>query len=98
MNVFAIQLNIVWHDKQANHDKVRRLLEREHIPAGSMIVLPEMFATGFSMDVPAIADEVTRETENFVRTLAREEFDDRRRRRDAARWPRTQRSPGRFSR
>jgi omega-amidase len=72
MNVLAIQLDIVWHDKKANHQKVRRLLENTRVPEGSMIVLPEMFSTGFSMDVARVADDVTRESESFVRSIAKE--------------------------
>src|SRR5437868_4568415 len=72
MHVFAVQLDTVWHDKRANHEKVRKLLDRAHIPPGSMIVLPEMFATGFSMDVPVIADDATRETETFLRDIAKQ--------------------------
>src|SRR5580704_12788689 len=71
MNVFAVQLDIVWHDKRANHDKVNALLDRANIPAGSLVVLPEMFATGFSMAVPEVADDVKHETEQFVLNLAR---------------------------
>lgn len=71
MNVFAVQLDIVWHDKRANHEKVDALLDRANVSAGSLVVLPEMFATGFSMAVPEITDEVTHETEHFVLAAAR---------------------------
>jgi omega-amidase len=71
MTILALQLDIVWHDKEANHQKVRQLLEKTHVPAGSMIVLPEMFATGFSMDVAQVADDVTRESETFLRSIAK---------------------------
>ncbi|MDB5329295.1 MAG: hypothetical protein JWP03_446 [Phycisphaerales bacterium] len=72
MNLVCLQLDIAWHDKQLNHDKVRALLDRTDVPAGSLVVLPEMFATGFSMDVAAVADEVTHETEGFLHGLAEE--------------------------
>lgn len=71
MNTFAVQLDIVWHDKRANHDKVDALLDRANVPAGSLVVLPEMFATGFSMAVPEVTDEVKHETEQFVLATAR---------------------------
>jgi predicted amidohydrolase len=70
MNVLALQLDIVWHDKRANHDKVAALLDRAGAPAGSLVVLPEMFATGFSMDVAHIADDARRETEQFLARTA----------------------------
>jgi predicted amidohydrolase len=71
MNVFAVQLDIVWHDKQANHQKADALLDRANIPAGSLVVLPEMFATGFSMAVPEITDDVKHETEQWILQTAR---------------------------
>src|SRR6185437_5387974 len=71
MNVFAVQLDIAWHDKRANHDKVDALLDRANIPAGSLVVLPEMFATGFSMAVPEVTDEVKHESEQYVLAAAR---------------------------
>ena len=72
MYVIAVQLDIVWHDKTANHDRVRRMLAGAHVPPGTLLVLPEMFATGFSMDVAHVADDPRRETEQFLHALARE--------------------------
>src|SRR5258708_26305448 len=71
MNVVAVQLDTAWHDKRANHEKADALLDRANVPDGSLIVLPEMFATGFSMDVPEVADDVKHETENWVLATAR---------------------------
>ncbi len=72
MNVVAVQLYIVWEDKEANFDCVRTLVENTVMEAGSLIVLPEMFATGFSMDVAHIAEEPGGMTETFLAELARE--------------------------
>ena len=71
MHVIGVQLDIAWHDPRANFAKVSALLERTPVASGSLIVLPEMFATGFSMAVPEIADEVTLETEQFILNTAR---------------------------
>jgi len=51
MNAFCVQHNIIWEDKRATHARVRDLLRSADIPAGSLVVLPEMFSTGFSMNV-----------------------------------------------
>src|SRR5690348_3096821 len=72
MNVVAVQLDIAWHDKRANHEKVRGLLECAKIPKNSLIVLPEMFATGFSMEVQQVTDDLERATEKFVHKLSEE--------------------------
>src|SRR6058998_2496312 len=49
MNVLGLQLDIVWENPAANHDKVRRLLSAAQPKPGTLVVLPEMFATGFTM-------------------------------------------------
>jgi len=68
--LYAVQLDIVWEDKPANFRKVETLLDRISIEVGSMIVLPEMFATGFSMNVAEIADSPEGETDRFLSRLA----------------------------
>jgi predicted amidohydrolase len=72
MYVAGVQLDIVWENKKSNHDKVRSLLARTGLPKGSLVVLPEMFATGFSMNVAEIAQSDHRETETFLTSLAGE--------------------------
>jgi predicted amidohydrolase len=49
MHVLGLQLDIVWENKSANHEKVRRLLSATQPKPGMLVVLPEMFATGFTM-------------------------------------------------
>jgi omega-amidase len=51
MNVYAVQHDIAWEDKRANFATVASLLHEAEPTAGSLIVLPEMFATGFSKDL-----------------------------------------------
>lgn len=72
MKVYCCQFDIVWENKPANHEKVHRLLAAERPAPGSLVVLPEMFATGFSLDVPVITDTATRESEKFLAATARE--------------------------
>jgi omega-amidase len=70
MNIAAIQLDSVWEDPRANFSRVERLLEAGPPQAGSLIVLPEMFSTGFSLDLSKTMQGEARETEEFLRTLA----------------------------
>ena len=72
MKLFCCQLDIVWENKRANHDQVRAFLAADKPTPGSLVVLPEMFATGFSMDIPAITDGATHESAGFLSALARE--------------------------
>src|SRR6187455_1125399 len=70
--VVGVQMDIDWKDKAANHARVRRLLADEPPPPGALVVLPEMFATGFCMDVADISETDAPCTEPFLRELARE--------------------------
>jgi len=70
MYVAGIQLDMAWEDKAANAVRVRDLVESANLPKGALVLLPEMFATGFSMDVDAIAGGPT---EEFLSGLAREQ-------------------------
>lgn len=71
MNVHLVQFDIAWEDKSANHARVTAMLEDIRPVAGSLIVLPEMFSTGFSMNLEATAQKEDREDEAFLTTLAR---------------------------
>ncbi len=70
MNIVAVQLDSVWEDPRANFEKVERMLAAKPTTEGLLIVLPEMFATGFSMDVSKTMHGDSRGTEDFLRTLA----------------------------
>src|SRR5438132_4379326 len=72
MNVIALQLDIAWENKTANFDKVRRLLKEAQPETGSLVVLPEMFATGFTMNTDAVAELYGGKTEQFLASAAKE--------------------------
>jgi predicted amidohydrolase len=71
INLFAVQLDIAWEDKAANFRKVRALLEAVPPSPGSLVVLPEMFASGFSMNLGVTRQSPAREDEAFLAGLAR---------------------------
>lgn len=66
MNVVCCQLDIAWENKPANYKKVELQLEKLQPPAASLVVLPEMFSTGFSMNVAAIGEAQNGSTEAFL--------------------------------
>ncbi|MDC0936032.1 hypothetical protein OAS39_07080 [Pirellulales bacterium] len=72
MQIVSVQLDMVWLDKAANHEKVKQLLDNASFDSGALIILPEMFDTGFSMNIEATAQSDARESESFLRELARE--------------------------
>src|SRR5262245_36233653 len=71
MQIIGLQLDSVWENRAANHDKVLSLLDRARPQEGALVVLPEMFASGFSMNVSAIHDEAL-ETQTFLSRAAAE--------------------------
>jgi omega-amidase len=72
VKVTVVQMDIAWEDKQANFEKVRALLAKDPPGAGSLVALPEMFATGFSMSADAISETAGGPTEEFLASLAGE--------------------------
>ena len=72
MKIYCCQFDIAWENKTANFEKVRSLLSAGEIERESLVLLPEMFATGFSMNIAAIAEEENSGTEEFLAQTARE--------------------------
>ena len=72
MNAIACQLDIAWEDKAANFRRTRSLLKDAAVPPGSLFVLPELFSTGFSMNVRELAEGADSPTERFLAELALE--------------------------
>lgn len=73
MIVAGYQMDIVWEDPQANFEKVRaatKSLLATTDPSPDLLVLPEMFATGFSMDAGKVAAWAP-ETRAFLSDLAK---------------------------
>lgn len=70
MKVFAVQSDIHWENRAANYANVREMIIRADVPAGSLIVLPEMFDVGFSMNTAATDPGDPSISEAFVRELA----------------------------
>jgi omega-amidase len=72
MKIVGCQLDIAWEDKSSNYEKVQRLLRRSEVSRGDLVVLPEMFPTGFSMNTGATCEGTPSETEIFLHDRARE--------------------------
>ncbi len=72
MKIAALQMDLVWEDRAANYATARRLAREARSGGAELILLPEMFATGFSMDPSVTAEDAGGETETFLRSLATE--------------------------
>ena len=71
VKIYAVQFDLAWEDKAANFAKVRALLAATPPEPGALLVLPEMFATGFSMNLAVTRQGAGREDEAFLASLAR---------------------------
>ena len=72
MQILGFQYDIAWQNKAANFDRVRSLVEAAAPEPGSLLVLPEMFATGFSMAIDTVAERENGATSDFLSSLARQ--------------------------
>ncbi|AQG81536.1 amidohydrolase [Spirosoma montaniterrae] len=69
MNVSLLQTDLYWHDPVAN----RAMLEERvfSLPESTdLIVLPEMFTTGFTMDARAVAEPMNLTTFRWLKQMA----------------------------
>ncbi len=56
MQIIGCQMNIDWEAPGLNLRRADQLFSNTTVPSNSLLVLPEMFATGFSMNVGRIAN------------------------------------------
>lgn len=70
MQVHCCQINPVWEDRVTNCARVRDLVHQTKPARGSLVVLPEMYATGFSMNIPAIREGMVSESTTVMGDLA----------------------------
>jgi omega-amidase len=72
MQLICCQWDVAWREPKANFDRVEALLNRVAVEPGALVLLPEMFATGYAVREPEVPDEAGDATGLFLRNLARE--------------------------
>ena len=72
MLIAVVQMDLVWEDRPANFAAARRHGRQAAAAGAELILLPEMFATGFSMNPAVTAEEPDGPTCSFLRELATE--------------------------
>lgn len=70
LKVTVIQSNIVWENPDANLEKYSQWIK--HIGGSDVIVLPEMFSTGFSMNPKALKEGMTGTSVAWMKQIAAE--------------------------
>lgn len=71
LNISIIQTNLAWEDKAANLAMLRQKVLAISRPT-AVVVLPEMFSTGFSMRPAALAEPMEGPTVQWMQQLAAE--------------------------
>ncbi len=71
MKAYCVQLDQAWEDKAANFARSEELLAGAAPEADSLVVLPEMFPTGYSIDTAVTTAGEPAHTEAFLSKLAR---------------------------
>ena len=71
MKIVLIQTNLIWENPKANRNNFEQKINS--IPENvDLIVLPEMFSTGFSMNPKAIAETMQGETIQWMQAIAKQ--------------------------
>ncbi len=71
LTVTPVQCELIWEDPQANRCLIGDIIDALDAP-GDLIVLPEMFTTGFSMNAVGNAESPGGPTHEWLLALARE--------------------------
>ena len=69
LNVTIVQADLLWQDAAGNRQHFTTVIEGLQAPT-DLIVLPEMFTTGFSMDAPVLAETMDGDSVTWMRDMA----------------------------
>lgn len=68
LSITTVQTDLFWQNKPANLEMLDKKLKT--VPAGTVVVLPEMFNTGFSMEPEEYGETMAGETVSWMREVA----------------------------
>jgi predicted amidohydrolase len=71
LTVTIIQTNLFWEDKKANMEMLQEKIQSINEPT-QLVVLPEMFSTGFSMKAEILSEKMNGETVQWMKKIASE--------------------------
>ena len=69
LNVTIVQPDLLWHGAAGNRERLAAMIAKLSNPT-DLIVLPEMFTTGFSMHAPELAETMDGESVSWLRRMA----------------------------
>ena len=69
LNINVVQARLAWEKPENNRHRLERLI-LDNTDAADVLLLPEMFTTGFTMNAPAMAESMDGETVDWMGSLA----------------------------
>ncbi len=72
MKLALLQMDVAWEARPQNFRKVKRFARLAKEEGAELLILPEMFSTGFSMNLNVTVEEPGGETVSFLKQLATE--------------------------
>ena len=72
LNITIVQSNLKWEDKKANLESFEKTI-KGHNEKKEVVLLPEMFSTGFSMKPSVHAETMEGETVQWMKRVAAEQ-------------------------
>src|SRR5688572_12340796 len=70
LTITVVQTELVWEDAETNRERLSQKLARV-TDATDLIILPEMFSTGFTMNAAAVAEKMDGKTVNWLAEQAK---------------------------
>lgn len=72
LHILALQLDLKWEDAEGNRKHIEEIIHKHGKPS-DVIVLPEMYTSGFSMDARKNAEEMMGPSMYWMRKLAQQQ-------------------------
>lgn len=70
IKIGCVQLNTVWENKIENFKKVKKMIKEAVNQKCNVVCLPELFATGFTMNSRQFEEEIPGDTSDFIKKEA----------------------------
>lgn len=70
LNIVGVQLDLVWENAQANLVRLEKKIAQSKSP--DIVILPEMFSSGFSMNPQKTAQTMDGEAVSWMKTMAKQ--------------------------
>jgi len=70
MRIAGLQLDTVWEDRETNYRRVKEFARMAKEKGADLLVLPEMFSTGFSMNLIVTMEKDDGPTTRFLKSIA----------------------------